>query len=264
LDSIIAGIGRKSTKAQAASPGDDVDSDDNSVDSTLSDPGAEPAQQQIRPLVVSELLGNVLVAYTDCVYNAEPNAFTNRIIPTDVATKVAVTVKHGEPQEDLPTCATLNEVSRLFKYSEDQHRAFAIVGRALLQFIGSEDSHFSMPDEDTVAIQRLLLIHGMGGTGKSHVILGYLALAVSWSRPDAIGTFAITGVAAININGQTLARLLFSFQKWGMTDTLRRKYQSLRTIVFDEMSMAKWGDLQIGGGIFRLCAVRNGHRGVAV
>ena len=118
-----------------------------------------------------------------------------------------VTVKHGEQKQALSTCASINEVSRLFRYSEDQHRAFAIVSRAFLQMLHAEGTYFSMMDHEILAIQRLVLIHGMGGTGKSHIILGFLAIAASWSRPQAIATIAITGVAAINIGGATFASM---------------------------------------------------------
>jgi len=76
------------------------------------------------------------------------------------------------------------------------------------------------------------------------IFLGLHALALSWSRPDAIGGYCITGVAAINISGETIARLVFQFKLWGMTDALRKRYQSKRALILDEVSMLKWGDLR--------------------
>ena len=57
------------------------------------------------------------------------------------------------------------------------------------------------------------------------------------SRPVAIGAFAITAV--INLGGETLARLLFSFQKRDM-NALRTRWQGMRVVIFDDISMATW------------------------
>ena len=248
VKNIIEGLGRKSDAALAHDSDEgndeDDDSDDESVDSLYHDVAEEQPQRQIRPLVVSEINANYEIASSDCTHGAEPIQFTDRRIPADVAGNVSVTVKHGDPKRELPTCATINEVSRLFSFTEDQHRAFAIAGRSLLQYFSTEDNYFSMPDEELASMQRLVLIHGMGGTGKSHIFLGLHALALSWSRPDAIGGYCITGVAAINISGETIARLVFQFKLWGMTDALRKRYQSKRAMILDEVSMLKWGDLR--------------------
>jgi hypothetical protein len=248
VKNIMEGLGRKSD-AELAHDSDegndkDDDSDDESVTSTYHDVAEEQPQRQIRPLVVSEINENYEIASSDCNHGANPIEFTDRRIPADVALSVSVTVKHGDPKRELPTCATINEVSRLFSFTEDQHRAFAIAGRSLLQCFSTEDTYFSMADQELASMQRLVLIHGMGGTGKSHIFLGLHALALSWSRPDAIGGYCITGVAAINISGETIARLVFQFKLWGMTDALRKRYQSKRAMILDEVSMLKWGDLR--------------------
>jgi len=201
--------------------------------------------QQIRPLTVVELCANVDAACTDCIFGATPLTSSERTLPVDVALFVSVCVHVGQPTQQLPTCATINEVSRLFRFNEDQHRAFAICGRAFLGFLAREDAHAVMPDAEVAGLQRLLEIHGMGGTGKSHVINGWLALSASWSRPHAVSTFAITGVAAINVSGQTFARLTFAFSKFGMTDKLRNKWLPTRMMILDEQSMVKCVDLNM-------------------
>jgi len=211
---------------------------DNDADSFIQSP-----QQQIRPLTVEELKENSDVACNDCVFGAPPLAHVERTLPSDVSEFVNVCVHVGRPLQKIPTCATINEVSRQFGYNENQHRAFAIGGRAFLGFLAREDAHDDMIDAEIVELQRLLEIHGMGGTGKSHVINGWLALSISWSRPHAVGTFAITGVAAINISGQTFARLTYAFLKFGMSDRLRKKWQSKRMFILDESSMFKCVDL---------------------
>jgi hypothetical protein len=215
-----------------------ADADDKAVASLL-------RPQQIRPLTVIELCANVEAACADCIFGATPLVSSERTLPVDVALFVSVCVHVGQPEQQLPTCATINEVSRLFRFNDDQHRAFAICGRAFLGFLAREDAHAVMPDAEVAGLQRLLEIHGMGGTGKSHVINGWLALSASWSRPHAVSTFAITGVAAINVSGQTFARLTFAYSKFGMTDKLRNKWLPTRMMILDEQSMVKCVDLNM-------------------
>ena len=192
-----------------------------------------------RPLTVTEISMNCSPAAEDCVFGAEVFPFTQRQLPPGIEKTVQVTVKVGAETQPIETCATINEVSRLFNFTEDQHRLFAIVGRAFLGHLHTEGEHFSMADSDLAGTQRLAHLHGMGGTGKSHIIQGLLALARSWSRPNAIGTFAITGVAAINVSGETFARLTCYFEKTNkITDLTKERRQSLRVAVLDEISMA--------------------------
>jgi hypothetical protein len=199
----------------------------------------------IRPLTVEEITENVDASCADCVFGSAPLQSFKRALPVDIPAFVSVCVKVGEPLKELPTCATVNEVSRLFGYNRNQHLAFAIGSRSFLGFLAREASQDDMPDAEIAELQRLVEIHGMGGTGKSHVINGWIALSVSWSRPHAVGTFAITGVAAINISGQTFARLVYSFLKFGMSDSSRKKWRSKRMIILDEISMVKCTDLNV-------------------
>ena len=226
----------------------DASSDDGSFDegSNGSDDGPEIALQHRRPLTVTEINENSLPASKDCIFGAAPILFPHRIIPSDVESFIMVNLETGKPAEKLPTCASLNEVSRLFEFVEDQHRAFTIVGRAFLSYICIENVYFSTEDAVIAEIQRLLLLHGMAGTGKSRVIQGCLTLATSWTRGFAIGTFAITGVAAINVKGETFARLTYHFEKTKrMTDSTRLKRQCLRILIIDEISMADLVDLTL-------------------
>ena len=86
------------------------------------------------------------------------------------------------------------------------------------------------------AYKRLLMILGMGGSGKSYIIQGWSALCFSWSRPNSMTTFAATGVAAINVDGDTIQSLIFSYTMNGMTKSLRTKWAPLRCLVLDEIS----------------------------
>jgi len=204
--------------------------------------GDDKKKQHSRPLTDEELFANHEASCKDCKWGARPISFDRRI-PVGIASTVLVTVRSGQPQQELPTCATINEISRLFGYTEDQHRAFVIIARAFISYLANEDAYFTMPDEEIAMFQRLLLIHGMGGTGKSHIIKGVIATAISWSRPSAVGIFAITGVAAINICGETFARLTYAFKRYGMSDKIRSAWAQMRVAILDEFSMVKDLDL---------------------
>ena len=73
----------------------------------------------------------------------------------------------------------------------------------------------------------------MGGTGKSQTINAWSALFTSWSRPHAIIKIAITGVAAVNIDGGTFA----------MTTKTQDRHQGLCLLIVDEMSLSRYHDL---------------------
>ena len=90
----------------------------------------------------------------------------------------------------LPCYASLQEVSALlFKLTNDQHRAFVIIGRALLRSLESKHTN----EEVAATNQELLLLHGLAGSGKSFVIRARKALAESWEHPKAVRTCAPTG-----------------------------------------------------------------------
>ena len=266
--SMLSGISKvglpiSASKVNANTPAEndndsDFDDDDDDDDTRDSDSGVGPTSTRtIRPLTVEEISENVDASCADCIFGSEPLQSFKRAIPVDIPAYVSVCVQVGKSLQELPTCATINEVSRLFGYNKNQHLAFAIGARSFLQLLAREASQDDMPDAEIAELQRLVEIHGMGGTGKSHVINGWIALSVSWSRPHAVGTFAITGVAAINISGQTFARLVYSFSKFGMSESKRRKYRSKRMFILDEVSMVKCIDLSVLDSFLRALTGRS-------
>ena len=61
-----------------------------------------------------------------------------------------------------------------------------------------------MPDELhnlREAYQRTIFLHGLAGGGMSFVIRAWVALAESWYNPNAVRTCALTGIAAVNVEG---------------------------------------------------------------
>ena len=227
-------------------------------------PGDPGRRLPIRPLTVVELTANLERAKNDCVFGADPwpALLEEPRVGADVPASYRVTVCQGKPLQDLCTCASLNEVSRLFDFTEDQHRAFSIVAGALLESLVIEDADaISGEDVDDLAVaryQQLLLLHGMGGSGKSYIIQGLLALAITWGRPSSVGTFALTGVAAINVLGETIASLLYYFSKTGViSESMRIKLEALRVLVLDEMSMIQHTELAKLSKLFRKITRRN-------
>jgi len=145
--------------------------------------------QHARPLTVCAIKSNLETACADCVFQAAPLVLSaeSRPLPVGISVTVSVVVHPDRDIVAIPTCATINEVSRVFEYTEDQHVIFAIGARAFLQLLALEDVCDTVDVEILAAIQRLLFVHGMGGSGKSHVIRGWIALCSSWSRHQGPG-----------------------------------------------------------------------------
>jgi hypothetical protein len=119
-------------------------------------------------------------------------------------------------QQLLPRFASLAEVASAFSLTDDQARAFNLIGHGLLMsFLRDEEDCPEQPTaptttdgtstEITVLLNQVLLfLHGMGGSGKSLAVHAMIALAISWDRPRAILTSAKSGVAAVNVEGYTV------------------------------------------------------------
>ena len=83
-------------------------------------------------------------------------------------------------------------VSRAFRLNQSQHLAFSIIAFGLLwSFVYARQENVN--DKDRSEHQRLLCLHGLGGSGKSTVIRAWIALAQCWFEPEAVFTFAKTG-----------------------------------------------------------------------
>ena len=213
---------------------------------------------QPRPLTVIEISVNIEESIRDCIFGADSLKHSTRQLPSDIPALVFVSVRQGQLLREISTCATLNEMSRLFNFNSTQHLAFVIVGRAILTYFSHEDQYDDLLDTTLASMQRLMLLFGMGGSGKSHIINGWIALCVSWSRPNALRTIAMTGVAAVNISGETFARMTYSFEKIGkVVDSCQKKYAAVRILVLDEVSMVKGVDLKVLDKFCRALTGRN-------
>jgi hypothetical protein len=130
---------------------------------------------------------------------------------------IKIVVSPDAPLVDLNYFATLQEVSTIFKFKQsgdDQERAFLLIGEALLSEFAKDEELYTSINEDTeetfakTVEQFHLLLHGLGGSGKSYVIRAVTALAQSWLRPNSIVIICQSGIGAVNVNGTTVASFL--------------------------------------------------------
>ena len=161
--------------------------------------------------------------YVDLIHSAMNNAhdvaahnsIRNRLIRSlneqfgDLC-NVSVSVHPEKPNITLPLFSSIQEVSTAFTLTIDQHRAFYIASAGLLSAfkadVETEENSLNI-QEDTMNYVALLL-HGIGGSGKSYVIRAILGIAKSWLREGSVVTTCISGVAAVNVSGYTVASLL--------------------------------------------------------
>jgi len=127
--------------------------------------------------------------------------------------------------------------------TDDQDTAFSIIGEALLQSFADLQSG-STPDELhklREAHQRTLFLHGLAGSGKSFVIRAWIALAESWNHPNAVRTCAPTGIAAVNVEGSTIASL---YNGKAVSREKQLEFFGCLLLVVDEISMAGHQDVR--------------------
>ena len=123
---------------------------------------------------------------------------------------VSVSIDHDKNNIDIPLFASIDEVAKSFNLTSDQYMGLFIAGSGFLRSLRVEDIEKSMftDNEEDNQCNMSMILHGVGGSGKSYVIRSLLALAESWMRQGSIITSAISGVAAANVSGHTIAFLL--------------------------------------------------------
>jgi hypothetical protein len=141
---------------------------------------------------------------------------------------------------------SLSMISKNFKLNFKQHKMFIYIGLKFLESIAADhDVNFQTSvDHSSFLIRDQLFAFLLGGAGygKSEVIKALLFLAKSWGHEGSIITSSYTGIAAVNVWGQTLHSLF----AWSITDILptkkisfemRNKFALLRILIIDEISM---------------------------
>lgn len=96
---------------------------------------------------------------------------------------------------------------------------------------------------------RLSFVSGVGGTGKSHLIHTLVASVEQKYGPQSVAVSAPTGLAALNIGGVTIHKLLKlpvqhgkDPEYWNLSKpdlkAMRRQFKNVRLFILDEVSMA--------------------------
>ena len=152
----------------------------------------------IQELSVKELFSLIHSAQ----YHASPTSCSmlhaaqrHSVLGKNSSKTIEVVIDESKSSIAVPIYASLQEVASLFKLNVDQHRAFVIVGKALLHAFADDER--SVPADEYLLLrashQAILLLHGLAGSGKSFVIRAWIALAESWNKPYAVRTCAMTG-----------------------------------------------------------------------
>ena len=148
--------------------------------------------------------------------------------------------------------AAFERLIREFTANGETHRmADLLAGRAVLleSMTAQPEAPIEEETESDLAIKYLnsnnknVFITGAGGTGKSYLLR---ALVEQWSDKN-LAVVAFTGVAALNISGETAHKFFklpphgaLSFIDWKtrVNGRMRTKYEALEILILDEVSMA--------------------------
>jgi hypothetical protein len=213
---------------------DEMDSEDdedekncNPVENPLKVVQRAPRLMQVKEVQNFQQLVEYAVAWPQTetlkgLFESTRNAWLESVIEDSPDTKPTclVTIEIDEAQKEIPHFASIAEISKACSLLEDQHRAFFIMGSALLRSFARDEVDIVCAEHvcpiaslssatDLEEQQALLLIHGVGGSGKSVIVRAITALATSWMREKAIITASIAGVACVNISGYTVASLMY-------------------------------------------------------
>ena len=188
-----------------------------------------------------------------------------------------------DKQKERPS---IGEGSRNFSLNPEQHRAFVLLASALLEGIVRDVADTDVPlealptviaarlvlqnllasvtddekmthddsrdqKEDASRLQLRFFLSGPAGTGKSTVIQALVAFAKQWKASDALCLTATSGIAGVNIEGQTYQKAMgMAFDSGQVADDDeeevtnhkatqgdKEKWSRIRLVVIDEVSM---------------------------
>jgi hypothetical protein len=156
---------------------------------------------------------------------------------------------------DFPTIA---EHAARYSFNHEQHQAFFVLASAVLERVALRMSSLVPPQAlartrtqfrlSTKRTGGLLCTHisGSAGTGKSRIVHAVKDFANRWSSADILMITATTGLAASNIEGQTLHRACGAskFFKPGALPTPERvdRWSPVGLLIVDECGMVKAED----------------------
>ena len=152
----------------------------------------------------------------------------------------------------LPRFAALKDISKALRLNFWQHAVYETYARHLLYLfmldIQEDDpasalANVEVPSNVTSTLLKKQLIGYMGGgagAGKSAVISALLIFAQLWGRRDTIETMAFTGLASLNVDGNTVhsSRGLETFGfSFSGAESVVRKVRKVYLTIIDEVSM---------------------------
>ena len=149
----------------------------------------------------------------------------------------------------LPRFASIKDISTALRLNFWQHAAYETYARHLMYLfmldVRDEDpiiKNVDMPEAVTTPLKKQLIgyMGGIAGAGKSAVIGALLTFAQLWGRRDTVETMAFTGLASLNVDGNTVhsSRGLETFNySFGGSDTVIRKVRRIYLTIIDEISM---------------------------
>jgi hypothetical protein len=148
--------------------------------------------------------------------------------PTDSPSRVywvnrlCCSLDQSKQQElgEIQKYPSIQDVITAFKLNEKQAAAFTLIASLLLRslYYISRDAVFSLDMEQSTVDrldelqnkltslpeQLIMFLGGVAGTGKSYVLSALCEFARKWKIPELIEVVAPTGMAALNVNGQTI------------------------------------------------------------
>jgi hypothetical protein len=177
--------------------------------------------------------------------------------------------------DELGHRPTIGSASRKATLNREQHRAFVLLSAALLEGVIRdvtaeqvptivaarellrtvlEDAHrakdpLQSDDGNDAPPQLRFFLSGPAGTGKSTVIKALVDFATRWGAMDAILLTATSGIAGVNIQGQTYHRAMGvaydgddgdddGCKKSTRSSTVDKdRWSRIRVVVLDEVSM---------------------------
>ena len=191
---------------------------------------------------------------------------TNRLPSKHGLMELSVTITNrnvdGNATNDLVVTGTLPNIrlhaDTLFGDDEDQKRAFESILSAFFVKVHERAMNDISVRTDTVALNRIVshfkkvnrsgpyvvLLHGPGGTGKSHVIKqvinyakrAFVNMGVVFDKRTIVVT-AITGSAAVSIRGETTCSAA-CLKHSRITTATQEEYRNTYMFICDEISFA--------------------------
>lgn len=156
---------------------------------------------------------------------SEMSIHNNSLVQVEQLRLARCSYSHIHDERICANFTKLDEIidDRGLKNNVEQLRAFQMVGQHLI----TDDRN-----------QLLLYVSGVGGTGKSYVIKSISTLFENLGRSDELLISALTGSAAVLIDGFTIHSIL-QLVRCGKADTsvLERILKRVRYLIVDEVSM---------------------------